>query len=95
LSLARIRWTTAATTDLESIADYLFEKSPLNAAQLVRKIYEAPTNLKNYPNLGRTGKKDGTRELVLSPLPYIVIYKIVDDTVFIVRVLHGAQDWPL
>jgi addiction module RelE/StbE family toxin len=95
LSLSRIRWTSAATTDLESIADYLFEKSPLNAAQLVRKIYEAPLNLKNYPNLGRPGKKSGTRELVLAPLPYIVIYKILDDTMFIVRVLHGAQEWPL
>ena len=95
MSQTRIRWTIAATTDLESIADYLFEKSPLNAAQLVRKIYEAPSNLKNYPNLGRPGKKEGTRELVLSPLPYIVIYKILDDTVFIVRILHGAQDWPI
>jgi toxin ParE1/3/4 len=94
LSLTRIRWTTAATTDLESITDYLFEKTPQNAAQLIRKIYEAPQTLKNYPNLGRAGKKEGTRELVLTPLPYVVIYKIMDDTIIIVRVLHGAQEWP-
>ena len=49
----RLRWTTAAVDDLEGIAEYLFEKSPQKAAQLIRKIYEAPSSLKTYPNLGR------------------------------------------
>src|SRR5580704_9554565 len=62
-----LRWTTAAADDLESIAQYLFEKSPQNAAQLIRKIYETPSALQNYPNLGRPGKKEGTRELVITP----------------------------
>jgi toxin ParE1/3/4 len=90
----QLRWTTAAAGDLEGIAEYLFEKSPQNAAQLIRKIYEAPAILRSYPNLGRPGKKEGTRELVIAPLPYIVIYQIMDDTLYIVRILHGAQDWP-
>ena len=90
----QLRWTAAAADDLEGIADYLFEKSPQNAAELIRKIYEAPSNLKRYPNLGRPGKKEGTRELVLAPLPYVVIYQIVDESLYIVRILHGAQDWP-
>jgi toxin ParE1/3/4 len=89
----QLRWTMAAADDLEGIAEYLYEKSPQNAAQLIRKIYESPSNLRNYPNLGRTGKKDGTRELVLAPLPYIVVYQNVDDMIYILRILHGAQDW--
>jgi toxin ParE1/3/4 len=63
----QLRWTTAAAGDLEGIAEYLYEKSPQNAAQLIRKIYEAPAILKSYPNLGRPGKKEGTRELVVAP----------------------------
>jgi toxin ParE1/3/4 len=90
----QLRWTTAAADDLEGIAEYLFEKSPQNAPQLIRKICEAPSSLKTYPNLGRAGKKGGTRELVLTPLPYIVVYQIVGDAIYILRVLHGAQDWP-
>jgi len=90
----QLRWTVSAADDLEDIAEYLFEESPQNPAQLIRKIYEAPSSLKNYPNLGRLGKKDGTRELVLAPLPYIVIYQVAGDTVFVLRILHGAQDWP-
>lgn len=90
----QLRWTTAASDDLEGIAEYLFEKSPQNAAQLIRKIYEAPSILKSYPNLGRPGKKEGTRELVITPLPYIVVYQIMGDAMYILRILHGAQDWP-
>ncbi len=90
----QLRWTTAAADDLEGIAEYLFEKSPQNAAQLICKIYEAPSTLKSYPNMGRPGKKEGTRELVIAPLPYIVIYQIKEDVIYVVRILHGAQDWP-
>jgi toxin ParE1/3/4 len=90
----QLRWTTAAADDLEGITEYLFERSPQNAAQLIRKIYEAPSILGKYPSLGRPGKKEGTRELVIAPLPYIVIYQILDEVLYIVRILHGAQDWP-
>ena len=90
----QVRWTSAAADDLENIANYLFEKTPQNAARLIREIYGAPTALRNFPNRGRAGKKDGTRELVLPSVPYIIVYHVTGDTVHIVRILHGAQDWP-
>src|SRR6267142_2724883 len=62
------RRTTAAADDLEAIAEYLFETSPQNAPQLILKIREAQSNLKNFPNMGRLGMKEGTRELVITPL---------------------------
>jgi plasmid stabilization system protein ParE len=30
---------------------------------------------------------------VLSPLPYIIVYRIVGDMIQLVRILHGAQNW--
>jgi len=36
----------------------------------------------------------GTRELVISRTPYIAAYCITGDTVRILRVLQGAQQWP-
>jgi toxin ParE1/3/4 len=90
----QVRWTTAAASDLENIADYLFEKTPENAARLIREICEAVFALRTYPNRGRPGKKSGTRELVLPALPYIVVYKVASDVLHIARILHGAQQWP-
>ena len=90
----RLRWTPAAATDLEHIADYLFENALERAADLVRAIYSAPSALLKFPYRGRLGKRQGTRELVLSPLPYVVVYTLTGDVIHVARILHGAQDWP-
>ena len=90
----QLRWTEEAASDLESITNYLFQHTPERAAGLVREIYDAPAGLRMFPYKGRKGKKEGTRELVLSPLPYIVVYQVTSEVIFIVRILHGAQKWP-
>jgi toxin ParE1/3/4 len=90
----QLRWTLAAADDLRQIADYLFEKTPQNAATLIRRIYDASSALKSFPHRGRVGKKEGTRELLIPSLPYIVVYQIEGDFANIVRILHGAQEWP-
>jgi len=90
----RLRWTEEAASDLGRIADYLFEHAPGRAASLVREIYNAPSALLTFPHRGRLGKKEGTREFVLSPLPYIVVYQVSGEVIHIVRILHGAQKWP-
>lgn len=90
----QLRWSEEAADDLERIANYLFEKTPQHAPELVRTVYNAPHALLTSPHRGRPGKKEGTRELVLSPLPYIVVYRIAGDAIHLVRILHGAQKWP-
>ena len=90
----RVRWTPAAADDFENIANYLFEQPPENAARLIREIYRAPKGLESFPKRGRVGKKEGTRELVLPSLPYVIIYRVTSESVYILRVLHGSQDWP-
>jgi toxin ParE1/3/4 len=90
----QVRWTSAAADDLENIANYLFEKTPENAGRLIREIYDVPSTLKSFPNRGRPGKKEGTRELVMPSLPYVIVYQVRSDTVHIVRILHSSQDWP-
>ncbi len=90
----KVRWTRAAASDLENIANYLFEKTPENAAPLIRKIYHAPSALKVFPNRGRPGKKEGTREWLIPSLPYVIVYQVGGDHLNVVRILHVAQDRP-
>ncbi len=83
----------------EHITDYLLEHASLRAERIVRKLYDVADGLLTSPSTGRPGKKEGTRQLVLSPLPCIVVYRIADDVIHIVRILpgaqkHGAQKWP-
>jgi toxin ParE1/3/4 len=90
----QLRWSEEAAADLERITNYLFEETPQHAPELVRAIYNAPHALLTFPHRGRPGKKKGTRELVLSSLPYIVVYRIAGEVIHVVRILHGAQKWP-
>ena len=55
----QLRWTEEAATDLERIADYLFEHVPERAPALVRAIYDAPCTLLTFPHQGRPGKNEG------------------------------------
>ena len=61
---------------------------------MVREIYDAPTMLLTFPHRGRPGKKEGTRELLMPSLPYVIIYQVRGDTVHIARILHSSQEWP-
>lgn len=90
----RLRWSAGALRDLEHIVDYLFDQTPQHAPRVARTIYDAIAGLKAFPNRGRAGKKAGTRELVLASLPYVVVYQVRGEFVYVVRILHAAQQWP-
>jgi addiction module RelE/StbE family toxin len=91
----RIRWTESAARDLTQIADYLEDRGSSTIARRVAlSITERIEGLTRFPEQGRTGRKSGTRELVLTDLPYVVVYRLGGDSIEILRILHGARIWP-
>jgi toxin ParE1/3/4 len=92
--LNRIRWASAAADDLQAISEYLRTHYPSLSQSTIRKLYDAARSLRRFPNRGRNGRISGTRELVLAPLPYIIVYTVEPNIVHIVRVIHGAEEYP-
>jgi toxin ParE1/3/4 len=91
----RLRWTQPAARDLTNICDYIEgHDTPATARRVALLIYRSVNSLQKFPHRGRAGRKPGTRELVVTNLPYIVIYRVREGVVEIARILHGAQDWP-
>jgi addiction module RelE/StbE family toxin len=90
-----VEWSVFAFADRETIFDYIEADSPGAAASVDDRIEARVESLARFPEMGRPGRIDGTRELVISRTPYIAAYRIVGDTVRILRVLHGAQQWPV
>ena len=90
----RLRWTTPATHDLYNIVRRIQQDNPDAAAKVAETLYDGCAKLANFPRRGRKGRIEGTRELVFAGLPYIVVYRIEDQNLEIVRIYHGAQDWP-
>ena len=58
----------------------------------MRKLYEGIRSLKEWPERGRRGREEGTREILFPPMPYIAVYRLKVQTVEILRVYHGAQN---
>jgi len=83
----------AAADDLEGISNYLYLHHPSFAASTIQRLYDAAKSLREFPQMGRIGRKSGTREFVLAPLPYLMIYSVDEDSVHILRFLHTSQDW--
>jgi toxin ParE1/3/4 len=90
----KIRWTAVATDDLKSVHEYLSEHAPARADTVVDRILASIDVLKQYPNLGRQGRLDGTRELVITGTPFIVFYRLRKSQIEILGVLHAARKWP-
>jgi toxin ParE1/3/4 len=67
---------------------------PVAADRLLTRIENAVGQLAHYPALGRPGRVEGTRELVVAGTPYIVPYRVAGNILEILRVHHGARRWP-
>ena len=89
-----LEWSVFAQEDRDSIFDYIEENNPRAALTVDGRISAQVNRLLQFPESGRPGRIDGTRELVIDRTPYIAAYRIMGDTVRILRVLHGAQQWP-
>ena len=90
----RIKWLDLAVDDLEEIADYISQDNPDAADRVVSRLCTAVKSLAQQSKMGRPGRVYGTRELVVSDTPFVVPYRVVGSEVQILRVLHGARDWP-
>jgi len=58
------------------------------------KLARAGLALAENPHMGRVGQLQGTREFVVRRTPYILVYRVAEDTIEVLRIMHGAQQWP-
>lgn len=85
-----------ATRDLDDAWDYIaHEESAGTADEVLREIGKIYGLLSAWPMLGR--KRDTLSPSVRSlPVnPYVIFYRVKDDVVQIVRVLHQSRDTDL
>ena len=89
-----ITWRRIALSDLEAIRRYIAQENPAAAARVRATIRNAVEQLADHPHLGRPGRVDGTRELVVPGTPFIVVYRVLSNRLRILAVIHGARRWP-
>jgi addiction module RelE/StbE family toxin len=86
-------WTRPAIADRREIFEFI-EVDSVRAARKMDLIFaENAATLTKFPELGRPGRISGTREL-LAHRHYFLIYRIHEDAVQILRLLHTSRQWP-
>ena len=90
-------WTPQARRQRQEAIDHIAQDNPRAALDPLDRIEQQTDTLLTYPELGRPGRTPGTRELVISRTPFIVVYRLRPQAqrIELLRLLHGAQQWPL
>ncbi|MCL7489252.1 MAG: type II toxin-antitoxin system RelE/ParE family toxin [Desulfobulbaceae bacterium] len=90
----KIEWSLPAISDLKTAGEYIAEENLTAAKRMASRVQEGVEYLAEHPHMGRPGRLEGTRELVVSGTPFIVVYWVREGAVQILRVLHHARKWP-
>jgi toxin ParE1/3/4 len=88
--LSEVVWTDTALTNLQVIRAYIRQFNPKAATYVAQSLWDAGDSLANFPHRGRPVRGSDMRELVAS-YPYIIRYRVIGDTVLILRVRHTAR----
>ena len=92
-AVGELEWKPMAIADLMAIVDYISDDNPAAAQALQEDIEAKVSRLPKNPRLYRSGRVEGTREMVVRS-NYLVVYTEDAHAVTILRVLHAAQQWP-
>ena len=90
----RIVWTKFAIKDLDNAYDYIAAINLSAALDIIERIEKAVAALRLTPGIGSPGRGSGTRELVMTRTPFTVPYRIIEERIEILAVIHSAKRWP-
>ena len=91
----KLKWLPKAIANRDAQIDHIAKDNPLAAITQGDEIEQQVQALVGKPPIsGRSGRKPGTRELVISRTPFVVVFRVKGQTIEIMRLLHSSQQWP-
>lgn len=88
--MAQVVWTREALSDLAAIRSYIGQFNPEAAARFAERLVGAAESLADFPDKGRSIGQ-GLRQWSLIR-PYLIRYLVDGAHVYIIDIVHGAQD---
>src|SRR5205823_10506792 len=83
---ARPGWLRAGARSLRPAHARIALDNPGAARRVVGRVESSVSRLAPFPLSGRAGHVAGTRELAVPGPPYLVVYRVGDESVHILRV---------
>lgn len=87
-------WSEASRRDRLIYLDWYAEYSTASAERMARKLLSQTRLLSRFPRLGHLTSSAETYHLPIAGTPLLIVYRIEQDRILILRILHSAQDWP-
>lgn len=87
----KIVFAPRALRDLVEIENYLKERSPAGARNVLAAIRSAIGDLSDFPRIGVPIDGQDRHRLPVLRYPYLVYYRVSDTEVFILHIRHGAR----
>jgi len=92
--MMEVLWFKRAIWDLKAAKDYIAQDNLKAAQKVVQKIKDKVSLLSEQPSIGGVGRVPHTKELVVDQTPFILPYRVRDNKIEILRVLHTSRRWP-
>jgi toxin ParE1/3/4 len=89
----KLVWSPTSKRHLVAIKEYLVDRNPKAAESVILAIQSSAKALKKTPFIGRPGRVEGTRKLVIQKTSFIVVYSVTE-RVEILAVIHSSRMWP-
>lgn len=90
----KIKWLNRAKRKLSAEVDFIALEDPALAIEIYAYIKERVGKLRQFPESSRIGRVFGTRELVIEKYPYIVPYRIKNNKIEILSIMHTSRKPP-
>jgi len=91
----RVHWTNTAVNHLRAIHEYAAQNSKIYADRLIDRLTRRSEQIGVFPHSGRIVpeyKRQDIREVI--ERPYRIIYRVKEQQIDVLAVLHGTQQMP-
>ena len=90
----KLIWTQTSLSDLKHIYAYISEDNVMAAKNTLAKIKKSSHHIRKYPQIGKKGRIEETKEFIVPNSFYIIIYREKKDVIEILSILHATRKWP-
>ncbi|MER0239356.1 type II toxin-antitoxin system RelE/ParE family toxin [Fulvimarina sp. MAC8] len=90
-----VRLSSVAEADLDTIFEFIARDDEVSARRTIDSLLASIYYLERFPLLGRPGRVEGTRELKVPRIPYLIVYSIPDPLQLDVQtIIHTKRQYP-
>jgi toxin ParE1/3/4 len=88
----KLRYTLLALADLESVLDYIAQRSPQGARRVQSPTQTVIAALLQHPHIGTRTSDPTIRRMTALPYPYLIFNEAADEEIIIHSIRHAARN---